>query len=75
MYHGDYSAAAGVVGRTRDRRDWSRLSIPVLLTIGNRVPRHPIVWLRVNFVILLLVIFMASVARYIRLSLLDQAES
>jgi hypothetical protein len=48
------------------------LGIAVGLTFGDRVPRHPIGWMRLNFIILLLVIFLASVARYIRVSLIDQ---
>jgi hypothetical protein len=48
------------------------LAIAVGLTLGDRVPRHPIGWMRLNFIVLLLVIFLASVARYIRVSLIDQ---
>jgi hypothetical protein len=50
------------------------LGIAIGLTLGNRVPRHPLGWMRVNFVILLLVIFVASVARYIRVSMMEQIE-
>ena len=48
------------------------LSIAIGLTWGDRLPRHPMGWMRVNFVVLLLVIFLASVARYIRVSMIDQ---
>lgn len=48
------------------------MGIAVGLTLGDRVPRHPIGWMRLNFVVLLLVIFLASVARYIRVSMIDQ---
>jgi hypothetical protein len=46
--------------------------IAVLLTIGDRVPRHPIAWLRVNFVILLVALFTADIAVYIRQSVREQ---
>lgn len=48
------------------------LAIAIRLTVGRGVPRHPLGWMRFNFVLLLLVIFFASVARYIRLSIIDE---
>ncbi len=50
------------------------LGIAIRLTLSDKVPRHPLGWMRINFVILLLVIFIASVARYIRVSMMEQAE-
>jgi uncharacterized membrane protein len=46
--------------------------IAILLTIGDRVPRHPIAWLRVNFVIMLVAIFVADITVYVRQSVKDQ---
>ena len=46
----------------------------IRITIGNRVPRHPIAWLRVNFVIMLIVVYLASMARHLRLSFEDDFE-
>lgn len=50
------------------------LVIAVGLTIRDRVPRHPFAWMRINFLVLLIVIFIASVARYIRVSMMEQQE-
>lgn len=48
------------------------LIILVRLTIGDRVPRRPFIWLRVVFVVMLVTIFAATVARHIRLSVGDE---
>jgi hypothetical protein len=48
------------------------LAIAIRHTIGNRVPRHPLGWMRLNFLIMLIVIFVASVARYVRVNLMEQ---
>jgi hypothetical protein len=45
--------------------------IAVALVIGRTPPRYPIVWMRVNLVILLLAVFMASTARHLRLRLVE----
>jgi hypothetical protein len=50
------------------------------MTIGiaalkrTRASRHPLTWLRVNFVILLIAIFTAAVARHVRLMVREDAE-
>jgi uncharacterized membrane protein len=50
------------------------LIVAVLAMIRNRAPRHPLIWLRINFVILLVVIFIVSVARHLRLTIRDSNE-
>ncbi len=40
----------------------------------SRSSRHPLTWLRINFVILLIAMFLGSVARQIRLSVQDRIE-
>jgi hypothetical protein len=48
------------------------MAIAVLLTIGDRVPRHPIAWMRVNFVVMLVAIFVADITVYVRQSVRDE---
>ena len=48
--------------------------IIVLLTYGDRVPKHPFTWLRVVFVVMLVAMFAAAVARHLRLSISDEWE-
>jgi uncharacterized membrane protein len=48
--------------------------IAVCLTIGDRVPRHPIAWLRVNFVVMLVALFVADLTVYVRQSVRDQLQ-
>jgi uncharacterized membrane protein len=48
--------------------------IPIALTIGDRVPRHPIAWLRINFVIMLVALFVADITVYVRQSVRDQLQ-
>ncbi len=48
------------------------LVIALLLTIGRSPPAHPIRWMRINLVILLVVIFVASVTRHVRLTLSEK---
>jgi hypothetical protein len=50
------------------------LGIAIRHTVGDRVPRHPLAWMRLNFVIMLIVIFVASVARYVRVSMQEHLE-
>jgi uncharacterized membrane protein len=45
------------------------LVVAVLAMIRTRAPRQPLVWLRVNFVILLSVIFIVAVGRHLRLTI------
>src|SRR4051794_11418521 len=51
------------------------MAIAVRITLGDRVPRHPIAWLRVSFVVMLVAIFLAALTRHIRLSLQEDAEN
>jgi hypothetical protein len=46
----------------------------VCLTIGDRVPRHPIAWLRVNFVLMLVALFVADIIVYVRQSVRDELQ-
>ena len=46
--------------------------IAVCLTIGDHVPRHPIAWLRVNFVVMLVALFVADIVVYMRQSVRDE---
>lgn len=50
------------------------LAIAVRLTISDQVPRRPFIWLRVVFVVMLVSMFAASVARHVRLSIREQWE-
>jgi hypothetical protein len=51
------------------------MAIAIRITLGDRVPRHPIAWLRVSFVVMLSAIFVAALTRHIRLSLQEDAEA
>ncbi len=46
--------------------------IALSLTIGHTPPARPVGWMRINLVILLIVIFLASAARHMRLMWNDQ---
>lgn len=46
--------------------------IAVLLTIGGSPPGHPIRWMRLNLVILMIVIFLGSATRQVRLNFEEQ---
>ncbi|HEY1683240.1 MAG TPA: hypothetical protein VGG19_00635 [Tepidisphaeraceae bacterium] len=46
--------------------------ISVLLTIGSSPPGHPIRWMRLNLVILMIVIFLGSATRQVRLNFEEQ---
>jgi hypothetical protein len=46
----------------------------VCLTIGDHVPRHPIAWLRVNFVVMLVALFTADIIVYVRQSVRDELQ-
>jgi hypothetical protein len=50
------------------------MAVAVRMTISDNVPRHPIRWLRINLVILLIVIFLASATRYLRLTIREQMD-
>ena len=50
------------------------LVILVRLTLGDNVPKHPIRWLRVNLVILLVAIFAACLTRYVLLAVPEETE-
>lgn len=64
MYHGMYDPV----------RPWWALhlgigviamALVIRITLGDRVPRHPIAWLRVSFVVMLVAVFVASVTRHV----------
>ena len=52
------------------------LAMGVGLGVMNRTraPRHPLTWLRVNFVVMLIALFVAAVARHLRVSIQDGIE-
>lgn len=47
------------------------LIIALLLVKGRTPPRYPIVWMRINLLVLLVAIFMASTTRHVRLRLME----
>jgi uncharacterized membrane protein len=72
LYHGEFHAvlfwlylhlAVGMLA----------LIVAVLAMIRTRAPRQPLIWLRVNFVILLIAIFIVAVARHLHLVIDDNA--
>ena len=50
------------------------LIVAVVAMIRTRAPRQPLVWLRINFVILLIVIFIVAVGRHLRLMIREDQE-
>ncbi len=46
--------------------------IALVLTTGGRPPQHPIGWMRINLVILLVGMFLASTARHVRLTIRER---
>jgi uncharacterized membrane protein len=50
------------------------LIVAVIAMARTRSPRHPLIWMRINFVILLITIFVASLVRHIRLTVQDDIE-
>jgi uncharacterized membrane protein len=73
LYHGEYHSvmfwlylhlAVGFLS----------LIVAVLAMIRTRAPRHPLILLRINFVILLVVIFIVAVARHLRLMIRENNE-
>jgi uncharacterized membrane protein len=50
------------------------LVVGVVAMARTRAPRTPLTWLRVNFVILLIVIFVAAVSRHIRMMIRNNAD-
>jgi uncharacterized membrane protein len=50
------------------------LVVAVIAMIRTRAPRQPLVWLRVNFVILLIAIFIVALARHLRLMIRENAD-
>ena len=60
---------------------WAHVGLGVIaMAVGlrvvnrTRVPRHPLTWLRVNFVVMLIVLFIAAVARHLRVTIQDGVE-
>jgi hypothetical protein len=72
-YHGNYDAARPwwvwhvVVGAIA-------MAIAIKVTLGDRVPRHPIAWMRAAFVVMLVAIFLSGITRHVRLSIEEDAE-
>jgi uncharacterized membrane protein len=50
------------------------LVIAVVAMIRTRAPRQPLVWLRINFVILLIVICIVAVGRHLRMIIRENSE-
>ena len=50
------------------------LLVGVVAMVRTRAPRTPLTWLRVNFVILLIVIFVSAVSRHMRMMVRNNAE-
>ena len=50
------------------------LAVGLVVTSRTRSPRSPLVWMRVNFVVLLIALFVAAVARHLRIALHEGAE-
>jgi uncharacterized membrane protein len=50
------------------------MAVAVRITLGDRVPRHPIAWMRVAFVIMLVAVLLGSLTRYVRLSVQEDVE-
>ena len=48
------------------------LVVSVALTIGSSPPTHPIRWMRLNLIILLVVIFLGSTTRHMRADMLER---
>jgi hypothetical protein len=46
--------------------------VAVSLTVGRRPPERPVAWMRVNLIILLVVIFLATATRQVRLNSEDR---
>lgn len=47
--------------------------VALFLTLGRRPPEHPVRWMRMNLVILLVVIFLGSATRHVRLLITESA--
>ena len=47
------------------------LIIAIVLVRGPTPPRYPLVWMRINIVVLLVTIFLAATARHVRLRMLE----
>jgi len=50
------------------------MAIAVYVTLGDRVPRHPIAWLRVAFIVMLVAMVLSAITRHVRLSIEEDAE-
>ena len=47
------------------------VGIALILVKGRTPPRYPLVWMRVNLLILMVAIFLASTARHVRLRIIE----
>jgi peptidoglycan/LPS O-acetylase OafA/YrhL len=49
--------------------------VALFLTFGNRPPERPVQWMRFNLVLLLIVMFLGTAARHVRLSELERLKT
>ncbi len=47
------------------------LAIAIGLILGGTPPRYPLVWMRINLLVLMVAIFLASTTRHMRLRLIE----
>jgi hypothetical protein len=47
------------------------MGVAIGLVRGGRPPRYPLIWMRINLLVLLVTIFLASTTRHLRLQLLE----
>jgi uncharacterized membrane protein len=73
FYTGDYSSVCFWLG-LHAGLGLIAVTIAVMLTLGDRVPRHPIAWLRVNFVVMLVALFVADLTVYIRQTVFQELQ-
>lgn len=50
------------------------MAVGLRVVARTRAPRHPLTWLRVNFVVMLIALFVAAVARHLRVTIQDGIE-
>ena len=50
------------------------MAVGLLVMNRTRAPRHPLTWMRVNFVVMLIALFVAAVARHLRVTIQDGIE-
>jgi len=50
------------------------MAVALIVMNRTRAPRHPLTWMRVNFVVMLIALFVAAVARHLRVAIQDGIE-